>query len=250
MRLDKADYYQEWFRTNELKYDKQLISIIDFYVMKSFANQSSSRGIKMNELGWQRDKKIYQKLYKYLLFKSKLIKDKDVITITKSLNKACLKRIGLADDFYNNLNKNRICYLKNSRDVDDIFFYIRCAIAHGRFAIISNKYGKWYVMENIKEYNNQYILKARMIIDEKVLITWMNIILDGYNTMCVDIDDLNNKIIDKVLRYITKYQVKTEQMIINYIDEQENCFDKKEILNKLKTDYIRYDRSKKIWILR
>ena len=53
-----------------------------------------------------------------------------------------------------------------------MFYAIRCAFAHGSFAIHKYKNQTYYVLEN----KDNGVLKARMVLKEETLIKWIEIV--------------------------------------------------------------------------
>ncbi len=79
--------------------------------------------------------------------------------------------------------KNNIIFYNQKNEFISIFFYIRCAFAHGRFTIKEVNNEKFYILETgNKGKKQEIIVKARMIIKEETLLKWIDIILSGNKT--------------------------------------------------------------------
>lgn len=91
-----------------------------------------------------------------------------------------LALVKLNNNFQSKLLINKIAFYKNKEaEFENIFFYIRCSLAHGRFHIKKNNMDEiYYIMEtgDHKKRENKVELKARMVIKEQTLIDWINII--------------------------------------------------------------------------
>lgn len=82
-------------------------------------------------------------------------------------------------------NKNIIAFYNNGKaEFLDVFFYIRCSLAHGRFKIKVIDKEKMYFLEtgDNNRKKDGVNVKARMIIKEKTLLDWIEIITNGYKT--------------------------------------------------------------------
>lgn len=249
MHLAKKDFKPTWVCNNEIKYDKNFVKIIDFYLFKTPAKETSSREIDMDKLGWNKNKQVQKDLFYYLLYTTNLVKDKNVISVSNSseLGK-CLNKIGLDKDFYNKIDETRICYIKDDRDVMNILYYIRCAIAHGRFVVLNNKNKKMYIMENIKKHNGNLCVKARFVIDESILLKWQDVINAGSDAMYNDINIIEQKIKNSVIKYIKNKTASNQNSILDFMNKTNLYHKNKSILEEMKNNDIVYDKSKKKWV--
>ena len=84
------------------------------------------------------------------------------------------------DKHFHNLREEKIVVHKkyNLNQIESIFYHIRNSFAHGRFQIYSYKDELYYVFESgiIKKSIDKIELKARMVIKEKTLLKWIEIL--------------------------------------------------------------------------
>ena len=78
------------------------------------------------------------------------------------------KNANFANEIVIHSENRKLCTGKT----DSLFYAIRCALAHGSFAIHTYKNKKYYLLEN----KDNGIIKARMILKEETLIRWIEII--------------------------------------------------------------------------
>lgn len=65
IHLDEKDFNPTWVCNNEIKYDKNFIKIIEFYLFKTPVKETSSHEVDMHKLGWNNNKQaLKRKLYK------------------------------------------------------------------------------------------------------------------------------------------------------------------------------------------
>jgi len=169
--------------TNSVKHkNENYFKILDFYVVNAICGELSCKGKTASELGW--GKQVWKKgILKNLIFETICSKEhfSDCIFIAKTNSDI---RNGInnfsMDKHFHNLREEKIVVHKkyNLNQVESIFYHIRNSFAHGRFQIYSYKDELYYVFESgiIKKSIDKIELKARMVIKEKTLLKWIEIL--------------------------------------------------------------------------
>lgn len=160
--------------------DVNLNRIIWFYVIHTICTDLSANGIEISKYGWNkniwRTGKLRNCLYDICNFKrnSNFYKADN----QQDMKNAC-EVCKLKKDFSRNIDEERIAFVKvkNYNEVLSIFYHIRNALAHGRIAIKGNSNKQIvYILEDGRKSNGKFIVTARMVLKEKTLISWINII--------------------------------------------------------------------------
>ena len=250
MQISMSEFIPKWVSKNKIVLDKKSIKIFEFYVINTPCDNVSSRGTDMKKLGWSSNKEL-KILYEYMIEKVGLVKDKNIITVSNSGNIGnSFVKLKLNGEFYKNVKDSRFCYINDKGNLMSMLFYIRCALAHGRFAINESGGRKMYVLENIKNYNKKLSVKARFVIDEKILLDWIDIISSNKKTVENDISKIKKDIENKIKTFININIVKTESEILDYINSNINSIYRKTVLDEMKNSIIKYDRTLKQWIVK
>lgn len=190
--IDGAVYVEEspaWVHAGLSDKDiaKAIAPLLRFYVVNSPVEGLSARCKALSEYGWDKPWKKPQKL-------NQKIKDdstnNQLYWSGKSMNemKGCLVSAGLFDcasmksqtfietaAFYDN-KKNQTLSL---------FYHIRNALAHGRFAVLRGNKGMWFAFEDVQKNSKKspwekcVRLSARMLLKNSTLINWMRLIQKG-----------------------------------------------------------------------
>ena len=232
---------------------KETAEIIQFYLWATPCDNVSSSGKSMKERGWKNNVWKQRDLREYLYLVALLKKDNTLKKVTKLEDmKEAVNKIGLGDSFQNKRDCNRIVYYNNGKKPDfiQIMFYIRCAIAHGRFSIYTDEEETVYVMEVItkKRGTTKYSLRARMVLFESTLLEWKKIIMEGqknYNSKKqIKLEEIHSEII----KVIGKKDCKKKIDIVAGMEYEEELI-YKEIKTLRENNRIKYDNSKRKWIL-
>ncbi len=169
---------------DELLLRCEFAKIACFFVVNSPCPKFATRGKELEFYNWAKkpwrtNRYLRKKLDAVLLPRSssgKPFKVADrVSTVPAALRKAHLDDawyeppFGESFAFYNTLNNEYM----------SIFYHIRCAIAHGRFAIIEDGVNLLYLLENGEQKGNIFLVKARMIVKESTLSRWVEILTSG-----------------------------------------------------------------------
>ena len=169
-----CELYPKWIsRIDKKNLTSNFFKIINFYILICPLKENMSfQNYNLNSFGW--DKEAWNSYYylKYYLDKNVFYgKEKKINfkTIKKEKDNKLFKEKGFDDNFYKNLNIERVLIKDTENNkYKSLFTHIRCSLAHGRFNIFINKTDnkKYYVMENGKIDNKMFKLSARMILKE------------------------------------------------------------------------------------
>jgi len=228
--------------------------IIKFYIFGSPCALVTSSGQSMSQRGWSKDVWKSHELRKYLLSIANLVNDKNFkkVSTLKEMSSESTK-LGLNNRFHLNHTNNRILFYNDSKSADFlmIFYYIRCAIAHGRFEIYENKNNEIiYVFEAIKKKkgSDDFIVKSRMILFEWTLLKWIEIITQGESHFLKTNEELNLRIQNEIKQIILLNPSIKKNQIANYLNYDESTiFRQFKIINE--KGIVKYNYSVKKWII-
>lgn len=169
---------ENWICKNDLIYDKNLIDIFDFYVIKTPVQNVSFRGISFKDRGIKKSdivlnkiKNISPTLYSNFYWLEKTNDD---------IEEMC--RMNGIFDHLDSPNEYVVYRKNNNLGKTESFFYcIRCALAHGSFCIHEFNEEKYYFLENLfKEKGKKNMtLNARMVIKESTLLRIIDLCNDN-----------------------------------------------------------------------
>lgn len=154
--------------------------IIWFYVIHTICVDLSANGIAISKYGWEskvwKKGKLRDRLYNVCNFeKNKNFYKADNQQDMKNACEICK----LKKNFCKNRDEERIAFVKakNYNEVLSIFYHIRNALAHGRIAIMENSNKEIvYFLEDGRKKTENFIVTARMVLKEKTLLSWIDII--------------------------------------------------------------------------
>ena len=148
--------------------DERFARIYRFYVIETPVSGVSARAksFKIRQINMN-------SLNAALRRESPFLKSGWVVKPIKEIEEACKekgldKTVKFADELVIHTENHKLCTGKT----DSLFYAIRCAFAHGSFAIHEYKNHTYYVLEN----NDSGTLKARMVLKEDTLIKWIELI--------------------------------------------------------------------------
>ena len=151
-----APFNPGWVHSKDaLCMSDSLAELLKFYVWGTPCEGVSSSGMIMRKRGWPKDVWKTTQLRTYLLSVANLRDDetyKKVKTIESMTDAATTVGLG-SGTFHSSRDCNRVVfYSDGSRpDMLSIFYYIRCAFAHGRFEIYSKADSQQvYVLEAVQ----------------------------------------------------------------------------------------------------
>lgn len=250
----KVPFKNGWIQSkDDFNVTENFSDIFKFYVLGNPCDYVTSSGIPMTRRGWKKDVWKKSDLRNYMLETAKLRNNVTFKKVTKvSEMSAAASSIGLDKSFHTKRDVNRILMYSDGRrpDILAIIYYVRCAIAHGRFERYETDEGIVYAFEAItkKRGSSDYIVRARMVLFEKTLIEWKNIIINGSDNFEEKKCEMENTIRVEIKTLIQNNVIKKKNEISNALPyEDSEVFSQ---LKKLTTDKeVKYDNSERIWKL-
>ena len=156
------------FKNNYSFEDKNFARIFKFYVIETPVSGVSARGTSFKERGVN-----MISLCAAMKRETPFLKEYWFEKAVKDVPKCCEE-----SGIHKNASMNReiaIHTLNNqhcSGKTDSLFYAIRCAFAHGSFAIHHYRSEKYYILEN----RDREKLKARRILREGSLLKWIDVV--------------------------------------------------------------------------
>lgn len=155
--------------------------IMDFYVTFCICPEYATQGRTLSFYKW---KEKPWKTYSYLKRK---LDYKDNVAICKTRKAVPWKELKsnfseVSDSqmaWYESLEEFAFFTNVETSEFMSLFYHIRCALAHGRFAIMTRGNNRYYVMENGVPRGNLFYVKARCCIKETTLLHWIEVISAG-----------------------------------------------------------------------
>lgn len=169
----RKEYYQA-FDIPSLPSSTNLLKIMNFYLFSCPVPGKSVRGISFAEYGFK-GKKAFSALKREMLKSASISLDENY--------KPC-KKEELGDAFYlieNVSPPNEYCvFLKHDEKniTASLFVAIRNAFAHGSFNVKSYNGVRIFFFVNFDGYK-----KAQLVLQEKTLLAWIQIVEGGYNKL-------------------------------------------------------------------
>lgn len=256
-----------------MQFSNHFQRIVEFYLFSTPCNlvSSSLAGMNNRRRTWGENPWNNTKLKHFLLSVAGLnnqtyIKanaDKkcksDNAIITPSNMQEQLRACGLNGKFHTKRDKNRIVFITKGKTAEflDILFYIRCAIAHGRFRIYEAE-DPIYVLEAAEKYkiDNEIraLVKARMILKESTLLKWADIIDSGIQVLDTLKRDEERTVRDKIIELIQTHPCVSKDNICDRLNASYTTAlckkEIKEIINELKQEgKIKYEPKLHLWIM-
>lgn len=182
MFVDKTPNWIENLPDEEL-YNHEMIQIISFYVLCSPVAGLSAMRKSLGDYNWNTP---WKKPY-YLNRQLKQAASNYCLLYASSsydLLEDAIQKSETLREFPNNIEDEAVAFYncKNNQFMS-VFYHIRNSIAHGRFIKKVNNSGeKVYVMEDVVEQKKnpmQDKLSARMVLYERTLLSWINVIQNG-----------------------------------------------------------------------
>lgn len=245
-------FYPGWVHEKDsFQMSESFSEIVKFYVFGNPCENTTSSGQTMVQRGWRKD--IWKTdLRVYLLSVAGLSKDTTYKKVKRldEMTKA-VSTTGLGGHFHTMRDSNRVIFYNDGKRVDflSIIYYIRCAIAHGRFESYQKKDGNVvYAFEAVtkKRGTNTYIVRARMILSEKTLVEWMNTIKNGDVGYSEKKTQLDNQIQGDI-----KHLIKDSPSLRKAEISEKLPYEANSIYAQLKvlvdSGEVLYDRSKNQW---
>lgn len=158
-----------WIKNNNIELlDSNFQKIINFYLLKTPAENLSARSKSVESYGWNNTYNLKKKIG--------LTSKQSCFTFADTLNEMedALTDSNLRKRFWENYNERACLYLQKNQ-LNSLFYHIRNSLAHGRFDIAKRKEDNIYIMEDV----NKKCISARMVIKESTLLNWIEIIEQG-----------------------------------------------------------------------
>ena len=159
----------KWIYKNKYSFeDKNFAKIYTFYVIETPVSGVSARGKPFKERGVN-----LFSLCAAMKRETPFLKECWFEKAMKDVPKCCEE-----NGIYEKATMNREIAIHTVNDqycsgkTDSIFYAIRCAFAHGSFAIHTYKGEKYYILENCDRGK----LKARLILRESSLLKWIDVV--------------------------------------------------------------------------
>lgn len=249
-----------------MQFSSNFQRIIEFYVFSTPCDLVSSSSHGLSGRNWGTKPWSKTRLRSYLLQVGEFEVGKNYFKVTKGSKKEGTKsdmneKIASChlNGTFHTKSENGIVFFSSGKYAEfiDIFYYIRCALAHGRF-IISDASDPVYILEAAKKHkegsNTRSIVTARMIIKESTLINWANIIDSGLNALQYLKQTEEQKIKEEVIDLIYSEPDLSKETIIRKLYSNHSAgFSKKEIRNAFdslkKEERIVYSKKQRVWII-
>lgn len=158
-----------WIKNNDIDFsDRNFQRIIDFYLLKSPAENLSARGRTLESYNWNNTYDLKRKIG--------ITSKHGFFTFAETLAEMdeALKDSNLGKRFWENLNE-RACLYTVKNQLNALFYHIRNSFAHGRFDVVKSEADSIFVMEDVNKKN----VSARMVLKESTLLNWIDIIEHG-----------------------------------------------------------------------
>ncbi len=228
--------------------------VLKFYLFGTPCSETSSCGRNMQQRGWPKDVWKNHELRNYLLAAAKLQAGLTYLKADKleeMSDKATI--VKLHNKFQTSRECNRVLFYSDGKRVDmlNILYYIRCALAHGRFEIYTDQNGcLTYVLEAItkKRGFDYYTVRARMVLSETTLIDWAETIMGGSQEFNQRYASLRQRIRDEII-VVIKSNTTCKKRDISDILPYENSLVSQELKVLKSEGRVLYDNSQKRWRL-
>lgn len=256
-----------WVRNKKgMQFSNNFKRIIEFYLFSTPCDLVSSSSHGMSGRDWGTKPWSNTKLRAYLLQIGEFEVGSNYFKANKGSKKAG-KQSDMTEKIascqlngtFHTKRKNGIVFLSSGQHSEfiDIFYYIRCALAHGRF-IICNADDPVYILEAAKKHKTgneiRSLVTARMIINESTLIKWADIIDAGLTLLQqfkqTEEQQIKEEIIDLIFDDL---HLSKETIVKRLHASHSDIFTKKDIrkaFDSLKKEgRIAFSRKRGIWII-
>lgn len=248
--------------------------IVEFYVFSTPCTlvSSSVTGMNNSRRTWGDKPWNNTKLKHYLLRAAELKEGDNYIKatgdkkrksdnaiITPSNMQERIKSCGLNGHFHAKRDKNRIVFIANGKSAEfsDVFYYIRCALAHGRFHIYEGD-DPIYVLEAAEKHKVEKeiraLVKARMVLKESTLLEWARIIDAGVTGLEALKHEEEKDVREQIIELIRSHPCVSKDNICDRLNATYSTVlykkDIKAIIDALKNEgIIEYSPKQHYWIL-
>lgn len=206
-----------------------LAELLKFYAWGTPCEGVSSSGVTMRKRGWPKDVWKSAQLRTYLLSVANL-RDGGTYKKAKTIESMtdAATEVGLGSGTFHSLRDcNRVVfYSDGSRpDILSIFYYIRCAFAHGRFEIY-HKEGSppVYVLEAVqkKRGTTECSVRARIIVLEETLLTWKDVLTEGPSKLKTRMYQLSDTIQHAIIKTLSGKSLQKKKGLVDALPYDHN----------------------------
>lgn len=241
--------------------------ILEFYLFSTPCDLTSSSSRGMAGRNWGAKPWSKTKLRSYLLHVGGFTVGQNYCKATKGSKKNGTQS-NMSDKLatcqlngvFQTLRENRIVFLSSDKYAEfiDVFFYIRCAFAHGRFIITEGEEEPVYIMEAAimpkDKKETRCKITARMVIKESTLIHWADVIDSGRSALDSFKVSEEQQIKDEIIDLIFDEQHLTKEQIIKQLyASHSSVFTKKDIREAFdalkKEERIVFSKKRGVWII-
>lgn len=256
-----------WVRNKKgMIFSENFKRIIEFYLFSTPCDLVSSSSHGLSGRNWGTKPWSTPKLRSYLL----QVGEFEVGSNYFKANKGCKKngkQSNMSDKVadchlngrFHTKRKNGIVFLSSGQHSEfiDIFYYIRCSLAHGRF-IICDAEDPVYILESAKKHKDgnetNSLITARMIINESTLIKWADIIDAGITSLQQFKQSEEHQIKEEIIDLIFDDLHLSKEMIVRRLHASHSyIFTKKDIreaFDSLKKEgRIAFSPKRGIWLI-
>ena len=164
-------YYKQFDKEIKLS-NKNLQKILDFYLFSCPTPDISKRSRTFEQLGWKGSKQFAQLKSRLISAASNGLQSNYYPCKKDELEEkfAVVSTVHPVDEY--------CVFLRNDEKtvLQSLFSAIRNAFAHGSFSVQTYKKVRVYFFANYHNY-----LKAEIVLQEKTLLAWIDILESGYN---------------------------------------------------------------------
>ena len=249
-----ASFNPGWVHSKDaLCMSDSLAELLKFYVWGTPCEGVSSSGVMMRKRGWRKDVWKSAHLRTYLLSVANLRNGgtyKKAKTI-ESMTDAAIE-VGLGSRTFHTLRDcNRVVFYSDGShpEILSIFYYIRCAFAHGRFEIYCKEGSpSVYVLEAVqkKKGTKECSVRARMVVLEETLLTWKDVLTEGPSNLKSRMDELSDSIRRDIIKTLSGITLQKKKGIVDALPYEDRLVYSE--LRKLKEEGI-VEYSQKQWRL-
>ncbi len=254
MSKEISSFYAGWIKAKDPSiWTKNFEKIILFYLFSTPCCLVSSSSTQIFYKKWDKNVWKTDKLRNVLLSVASLTPKSTYISVDKQDDMTHYLSIsGLSGIFQSNRVNERICFVTSKKGAAflDVLYYIRCALAHGRFQIYDDNGTRIYVLESgkVNKTTGEFTVLARMVLRESTLIAWADILDAGQDKL----DYYYKKVIDKLtIGIVTKIKSEkkiTKKDIASSFPFSESCI-YEQIQTLSKAGKIRYLQNNHTWIV-
>ena len=254
MAKEFSPFYAGWVKSKDKTiWTENFEKIILFYLFSTPCHMVSSSSTQIFSKKW--DKTVWRndKLRNVLLSVASLTPKSTYISVDKQDEMThYLSVSGLSGIFQSNRTCERVCFVNSKKCAGflDVLYYIRCALAHGRFQIYDDNGIRIYVLESgkVNKKTGEFTVLARMVLKESTLIAWADILNAGQDKL----DYYHKKVIDElnigIVMKIKSEKKITKKDIAASFPFSESCI-YEQIQTLSKAGKIKYLQNNHTWIV-